>query len=211
MGFIMRLGSAAGVLSVAMLLTTLPASAATITDDVTFNVAGFSTFPLGGVPTDPVTGSFTITFDPTQNYTAGTTAGITLNSLNITAGSAISFCYSASAYSCGGVAFSADELVVGGISDGTALVQFSPATDDYVLQISNFTSSPVFTEMVYAQTSEGNFDNFTTPGVSTGSVTVTPGVSATPIPAAFPLFAGGLGLMSFLGRRRKRRGALAAA
>jgi hypothetical protein len=29
-------------------------------------------------------------------------------------------------------------------------------------------------------------------------------VAATPIPAALPLFAGGLGLMGFLSRRRKR-------
>jgi hypothetical protein len=36
-------------------------------------------------------------------------------------------------------------------------------------------------------------------------------LTATPLPAALPLFAGGLGLMGFLGRRRKRKGALAAA
>jgi hypothetical protein len=33
----------------------------------------------------------------------------------------------------------------------------------------------------------------------------------TPVPAALPLFAAGLGVMGFLGRRRKRKGALAAA
>jgi hypothetical protein len=206
----MRVSNGFLVLSAIMLISALPASAATVTDNVAFNVAGFSTFPSGGAPTDPVTGSFTITFDPTQSYTSGTTAGITLNSLNITAGSAISFCYSASAYTCDGVAFSADELVVGGIFDGTPLVQFNPSTNDFVLQISNFTSSPVFTEMVYAQTAEGNFDNFTTPGVSTGTVTVT-GVSATPIPAALPLFAAGLGVMGFLTKRRKRKSGAAIA
>ncbi len=36
-------------------------------------------------------------------------------------------------------------------------------------------------------------------------------VSATPLPAALPLFAGGLGLIGWLGRRRKRQGTLAAA
>jgi hypothetical protein len=35
--------------------------------------------------------------------------------------------------------------------------------------------------------------------------------SATPLPAALPFFAGGLGLMGFLGRRRKRKAAIAAA
>jgi hypothetical protein len=200
----MRLSNGFLVLSAIMLMPAAPASAATVTDDVTFSAGGFLTSPSGGVPTDPVTGSFTITFDPTQVYN-DTTAGITLNSLNITAGSAISFCYSANAYSCDGVPFSAAELVVGGIFDGTALARYVPATNDYVLQISNFTSLPVFTEMVYAQTSEGDFDNFTELGVSTGSIAVTRVVSATPIPAAFPLFATGLGVMSFLTKRRKRK------
>jgi hypothetical protein len=36
------------------------------------------------------------------------------------------------------------------------------------------------------------------------SATFTPAVSATPLPAALPLFAGGLGLVGFLSRRRKR-------
>lgn len=50
------------------------ASAATITDLVTFSATGFSSTPTSGLtpPTDPVTGSFTITFDPTQTYTSTT-------------------------------------------------------------------------------------------------------------------------------------------
>jgi hypothetical protein len=188
-------------------LTIGSANAATITDNVTFSAAGFTGFPGGTPPEDPVTGAFNITFDPTQVYTDAT-AGITLTSLNITAGSAISFCYSAAAYTCDGVAFSADELVVGGIANGTAKVQYSPATDDYVLQISDFTSSPVFTEMVYAQVSAGNNQFYTTPGVSIGSVTVT-AVTATPLPAALPLFATGVGALGLFGWRRKRKNATA--
>jgi hypothetical protein len=37
------------------------------------------------------------------------------------------------------------------------------------------------------------------------AVGFTPDVSATPLPAALPLFAGGLGVMGLLGRRRKRK------
>jgi hypothetical protein len=40
--------------------------------------------------------------------------------------------------------------------------------------------------------------------------TITPEVSETPLPAALPLFAGGLGMMGLLARRRKQRAALAA-
>jgi hypothetical protein len=96
--------------------------------------------------------------------------------------------------------------VVGGIADGTAPVQYSPATNDYDLQISDFTSSPVFTEMVYAQVSAGNYQFYTTPGVSTGSVSVT-AVTATPLPAALPLFATGVGALGLFGWRRKRKNA----
>ena len=91
----------AAISVVAMLMLTLslvfPASATTETDYVTFSVGGFTTSgfnsPLGTAPTDPVTGSFTVTFDPTQGY-AGDTADITLNSLTITTpGSPIAFDY----------------------------------------------------------------------------------------------------------------------
>jgi hypothetical protein len=37
------------------------------------------------------------------------------------------------------------------------------------------------------------------------SAAFTPAVSATPLPAALPLFAGGLGLVGFISRRRKSR------
>jgi hypothetical protein len=48
---------------------------------------------------------------------------------------------------------------------------------------------------------EGNPDNF-------GTYTVS--VTATPLPAALPLFAGGLGLLGLFGRRRKQKAEAAA-
>jgi hypothetical protein len=63
---IMPLGTAA------IVLFSVSASAATITDKVMFNANNFVPAPS---PTDPVTGTFTITFDPTLNY-ADTTNGI---------------------------------------------------------------------------------------------------------------------------------------
>jgi hypothetical protein len=194
-----------------MLIATLPAKAASVTDDVTFSASGFTSFPTGVTPpTDPVTGSFTITFDPTLSYTDLTTEGssITLGSLNITLGSALSFCYSPTAYTCSGSAFSAGELVVGGSNAGAATVIYGPGADttnDFTLQLSSFTSSPVMTLLLYAQTSNDStfFDS------SVGSVSVTPVVSATPVPAALPLFATGLGALGLFGWRRKRKNASA--
>jgi hypothetical protein len=50
--------------------------------------------------------------------------------------------------------------------------------------------------------------------VSTGNnvaVSFTGSLTATPLPAAFPLFAGGLGVMGLLGRRKKQKAAAVAA
>ncbi len=85
-------------------LTAVAASAAPVTYDVTFSASGFTAFPGGSAPTDPVTGEFTITLDTTQTYstpTTGTTAGITLNNLNINLGSPLSFSYSPTGTSSG--------------------------------------------------------------------------------------------------------------
>src|SRR5689334_11633264 len=87
------------------------ANAATVTDYVTFTASNFSVFNGSSpVPTDPVMGSFTITFDPTQTYN-DSTQGITLNSLNINLGSALSFVYSPTGPF-------PDLLIVGGVSAG---------------------------------------------------------------------------------------------
>ena len=90
-----------------------------------------------------MTGSFTILFDPTLTYTNSTTA-ITLNSLNITLGSALSFDYSPTGNGNG----SADELVVGGVEEGA----ISPSANDLYLHIDTFTGSLVFEQLGYSQT-----------------------------------------------------------
>ena len=156
---IMPLGTAA------IVLFSVSASAATITDKVMFNANNFVPAPS---PTDPVTGTFTITFDPTLNY-ADTTNGIVLDSLNIKLGSAISFNYNSTT----------DKLSVGGIANGTDVIQFAPGTDDFFLSINGFVSgNPAFDQTVYAQA--GATDLFSTSAVS-GSVTP---VTAVPGPIA---------------------------
>jgi len=92
------------------------ANAALVNDLVTFTASGFTSAFGQPVPTDPVTGSFTITFDPTQTYT-DQTVGITLKSLNIGLGTALAFDYSPTDNGNG----AADELVVGGLEDGAGL------------------------------------------------------------------------------------------
>jgi hypothetical protein len=140
---------------------------------------------------DPVTGSFTITFDPTQTYTDST--GITLNTQNISLDSPLVFDYSPST----------GELVVGGSSDGAAGVYLESGNADFYLQILAFTSAPTFNQLGYV-TEDGSYF-YSAIGTGAGSsVTVTP-VSATPLPAALPLFATGFGVMGLFGWRRKRK------
>jgi len=72
---------------------TSSANAAFVTYDVSFTA---DTFQVGSgidpAPVDPVIGSFTITLDPSVAV-ANETAGITLNTLNIALGSALSYSF----------------------------------------------------------------------------------------------------------------------
>jgi hypothetical protein len=177
------------------LLGPVASVAGTVSDLVTFSANTFS----AGAPTDPVTGSFTITFDPTMTY-ADSTSGITLNSLNITLDSALSFDYSPSPQTVDGTTYAAGELVVGGSFDGAGHVQFSPATNDFWLFINTFTTTPAFDQVGYAQTAAGNNQFFTTN--QTGSVSVEP--APVPIPAAGWLLLSALGGLGLAGMRKRQ-------
>ncbi len=161
-----------------------PATAASVTKVVEFSANSFVDGLLtpGVAPVDPVTGRFTIEFDPTA-AAMNETAGIALDSLNIVLGSALSYNYDPLI----------DRLEVGGLATGANAVQFDPATNDFWLFIEDFLSlAPVFVQVGYAQVLAGNNIFFTLNG--TGSVVVTdPPVGAVPLPAALPLLLTALG------------------
>ena len=180
------------LLSAGLCLPGVLAEGSTITDTVNFSASGF-TAAFGGTPTDPVTGSFTITFDPTQSY-SNETAGITLNNLNIPLGSSLAFSYEPTVSPLG-----PSTLIVGGVNSGAEFVTFF--TDDFYFQIVNLVTSPEFRQFGY--TTAGGLYFFTDVNSSTSSVSV----SATPIPAALPLFASALGGLGLFGWRRRKAGA----
>jgi len=187
-----------GLITGGVLLTPLASSAGTVTDLVTFSAGPF-TATGGSVPVNPVTGSFTITFDPTQTY-VDSTSGITSDSLNIALGSALAFDYSPTAQTIGVTTYTAGELVVGGVANGAGQLAFpSGLTDDFWLFINTFATTPTFFQVGYTQVSAG--DNlFYTPQSSTaGSVSVAP----VPLPPAAWLLLSGLGGLAFLGRKRQ--------
>jgi hypothetical protein len=180
------------------------ANAALVHDVVTFTASDFN-IDVGpdSPPVDPVTGSFTISFDPTLSYT-DETAGITLTSgsLNIALGSTLSFSYNAPTSM-----LPATTLVVGGIFDGAQQVQFSPSTDDFWLFINDFTTAPSFDQVGYSQTSVSAANLFDT---HAGSVTVTPVTGGAPEPATWAMVLAGFAGLGFLGYRKTVKARLAA-
>jgi hypothetical protein len=192
--------------TVAMALGTVvgiaPASASTITDHISFSDTG--TYATDGDPTHgytngTATGSFNITFDPTQLYLTQSISGI----------------ISGLVYSVTDPYFGGSPLTLNTIAyfafdgAGTLTLSSDPTLSknffnamDITIGINGWaygTGSSVW----YSQDSYGNTLT------ANGTATITPG--ATPLPAALPLFAAGLGVMGLLGRGRKRKNSTALA
>jgi hypothetical protein len=175
-----RLALTAFSIATASLLSGL-AHAALVTDKVTFSANTLQSGFGDKVPVDPVTGSFTITFDPTQTYTDAT-SGIALNTLNITLGSPLSFSFDPNKAAG---SLPAGTLIVGGSGDGAGMVQYSPPTNDFWLFITGFAKAPAFDQLGYSQAVALDQSLFFTLN-QTGSVTVTPVVAPPPPPRPVP-------------------------
>ena len=169
-------------------MASAPASAAIITKDFNFTGVGFHSLFGGGVPpTDPVIGSVTITFDTNQSVSNRTT-GITLNSLNLALGSAISFSYFAAT----------NGLLIGGANLGTNTL--SVGTDDFVIDVSQATTNtPMFNYLTYTLATQ--------PTKAYQTFTVSPtvaGAGGVPEPHSWVLAIIGFGGIGAMLRRRGR-------
>lgn len=201
------------LLGAAFALGATAANAATVDELVSFTVGGFTSAFGEPVPTDPVTGSFTISFDPTMTYTDETT-GIVLKSLNIGLDSALSFDYSPTGNGNG----AADELVVGGLEDGASSISLGSTGADFYLHLLTFTSSPTFQQLGYRPaetTSNSNYfytptndDGLPAEGV-TFSVTAVPVTPSVPEPSTWAMMALGFASIGFLACRKLGRFAAA--
>jgi hypothetical protein len=188
------------LLSAALIALATSSNAAIVNDHVTFDATNFASAFGQTPPVLDVSGSFDITFDDSIDHT-DITAGITNGVINVAAGQFGFTYYSSTSSPPSG--FFQDELVVGGILNGAAIVIYNPPTDDFWLHILNFPTAPEFQQVGYSQTSLNNENLFFTGNLTDGSVTVTPieGVPETSTWVMMLLGFSGLGL----GYRKSRR------
>ena len=190
-------------------LATGSAHASAITEDYNFSLSGFTDIAAGTTPPiGQVSGSFAVTFDPTQNYT-NDTADLVVNSFNgVTVDSPLAFSYDASNqhFSFGGSLFGTGDALAG-LNDFTLnLLLSNPSAPQFALCSTNGftcefdTGNSSIVASGYTQT--GTQSTFFA-SAADSSVSAAP--NATPLPAGLPLFATGLGTLGLLGWRRKRK------
>jgi len=176
--------------AVGVVLSASAADAGLVTYQVDFTASGLSNYTDPGrslPPFDPVTGSFTLTFDPANNYDDEAN-GITLNALNIGLPAQFLFTYDPTLF--GGL------LEIG--SDPNGVNTLIGGTNDFYVEIYDFLSTPTADYLAYTQaTTEDGYDT------SDVSATVTT-LSTTPIPPSLLLFTSALGSLGFAGWRRKQ-------
>ena len=176
---IIRAGAVALLATVCLPMSA--AMAATITETVAFTATGFGGFP-------DLTGSFTITFDPTSVHQTGTLDAFSSN-LPSGYGTVWDFVYGSGALQIGDHCGSTSCNITSPGND-TADVIFSSVT---ALGGIMFSSAEITTNIPVGISLGGDFTT------RTGTATV------TPLPAALPLFATGLAGLGLLGWRRKRK------
>jgi hypothetical protein len=158
------------------------AAASTITETVSFVAKNF-TSGLGhaSAPTDPVTGSFTFTLDPTQTYT-NETSGLVLNHVDVPVDSTLGF--------NGNPAFRT--VQIGGVyADVNGIV--TGMSNDFIF---DFSLDPADQFGFFMYTELGVNDYFKTEDVT---VSFSPQLASTPLPGSVIMLLTALGALGGCG------------
>lgn len=166
----MRIATLVAAPLLALGLAGAPANAAIINVNSDFAANGFGP----GAPVDPVTGTFSVTFDNSSSI-LNSVSGVTA-SLNIPV-DVIGFNYDPDF----------DILNVGGLFGGVDRILFS--TNDFVLIVTGVSTAPAFGGFSYTQTSETTF-------FSTESGSLTP--AAVPEPFSLTLLGAALACLAII-------------
>ena len=142
---------------------------------------GFSATDWITVPPNPpvatLEGSVTVTFDTSDTSLTERTTGITLNSLNVSLGSAIGFLYDPTGFLSG---TNLEGLFIGGIQSGVGSV--APGTDDFgILIINPRANNPTLEAVLLSTASPSAFWNAQTRSIS-----------SVPLPLPLALLGAGL-------------------
>lgn len=181
---------AATMVSVASLAASDPATASTMTYQITFAAGSIPAIPAVPNP-DIVLGQFDIALDTSVDTPISQTAGISLDFLNLTFDSPLSYIYSKAS----------DALIVGAAANGAGMVQ--ALTHDFLLEITSIAAgTPHFGSFTFADGSSPGLFDAGTGTVHVSTIAATPVVAATPLPGALPFLVTALGGLGFVGWRR---------
>lgn len=194
----------AGV-ALAVLTMNGTAHSATVTETFDFSLSNFvDVIGNQAPPANSITGSFTLTFDPTI-LAIDTNVGLTVNSF---AGTSVSSPFAVS-HGPLGISFGGSANGAGGMNLGT---------NDFVLQIIFLGGDYLHPQLALCSSPGINCGNFTGSSAVYASGYIVANrlaaffateadltATATPLPAALPLFASALGFLGWAARRRKQR------
>ncbi len=193
----MRIVIMAAAVTLGWALVSLPAEAATITQNLSFTASGFTAFNGTPVPKDPMRGSFRVTLDDTKSYTDATT-GLYWNAINMSTLKPLVFSYDPNA-----------KLLTLGANGHAS--QYIWGTNDFTLSI--YLSGPQPGGSFFGYSLDGHNDSYETYNVAVSTQSPSAARNAqvatvTPLPGSVLMLLTALATLGGAAFMRRRRAAV---